>query len=73
MGDIQPVVKGKSGSLTCGDWTILSELDPAKAAQLKVVSADGSASFTLRDESSGASVLMEAFDGQERIHSYGDG
>jgi len=63
VGDIKPVEKGSDGSLSCGEWTIAPELDPANVAQLKIQNAAGTVSFVLKDDT-GASVLTEKVNGK---------
>jgi hypothetical protein len=69
VGDILKIEQNEDGSFVCGDWTIVPELDPANAAQLKVKNAVDTVSFVLKDDS-GVSVLTEQMeDGREVIKS----
>ncbi|WP_158293171.1 DUF4962 domain-containing protein [Tamlana fucoidanivorans] len=63
VGDVKPIKTLSKDEFLIGDWTITSELNPNKMANMKVFNTDNTVNFTLKSND-GESVLKEVLQGK---------
>lgn len=64
VGNVKKIEETSKGVYRCGDWKIESEMNPLQMANLKITNTDGSASFLLKKEGTGESVIKETLKGK---------